>query len=182
VAYLVRSAELGDLKTIVDIWMAGVEISLGTRPPAANDYHAYFKRRLNAQNDVFKVFVVENETGDVVAWQSLSPFRSNPAVSGVMAELSAYSSPDHTPGRPTLLGLEETFRFADASPLHYVVAFIAGNNPKALRLAEHLGMQKIGTFPVAPQAPHLPPLAYLVYPCAASVGASIAGGGEPQSG
>jgi L-amino acid N-acyltransferase YncA len=114
---------------------------------------------------VFQYFVVENDEGEIVSWQSLSPFRSNPAVAGIMAELSAYASPTAAPGRPTLLGLEAAMRFADQSPLHYVVAFIAETNPKALRLAEHVGLKRIGTFPRSPQAAHLPELAYLVYPC-----------------
>lgn len=166
--YTVRAGRVEDAEAIYDIWLAGIENSLGSAPSGGVDYREYFRQRLAAQNDVFKYFVVENGAGEVVSWQSLSPFRSNPAVAGVMAELSAYTSPKQMPGRPTLLGLEETFRFADSSPLHYVVAFIAKNNPRALRLSEHLGMRNIGTFPIAPQAPHLPELAYMVYPCKAS--------------
>jgi L-amino acid N-acyltransferase YncA len=90
-----------------------------------------------------------------------------------MAELSAYASPKHTPGRPTLLGLEALMRFADGSRLHYVVAFIQEANTKALRLAEHVGLRQIGTFPRSPQAPHLPGLAYLVYPCKHSADAKL---------
>ncbi|MEN9577217.1 MAG: hypothetical protein RJA70_226 [Pseudomonadota bacterium] len=160
-----RAGTVEDAEAIHEIWLNGVENSLGSAPSGEVDYAAYFRQRLAAQNDVFKYFVVENSDGEVVSWQSLSPFRSNPAVVGVMAELSAYTSPKQMPGRPTLLGLEETFRFADRSPLHYVVAFIASSNAAALRLSEHLGMRNIGTFPIAPQAPHLPELAYMVYPC-----------------
>ncbi len=171
-SYVVRPAAVDDLDAIHQIWLEGVENSLGAPPAAGVDYRGYFKQRLEAQNEVFKYFVVEDSNREIVSWQSLSPFRSNPAVAGVMAELSAYTNPKTTPGRPTLLGLEETFRFADASPLHYVVAFIAENNPKALRLAEHLGMRQVGHFPIAPEAPHLPQLVYLVYPCRSSQGSA----------
>lgn len=173
--YSVRAAVVEDLDAILRIWMSGVENSLGAPPTPGIDYRAYFRQRLETQSDVFKYFVVENLQGDVVSWQSLSPFRSNPAVAGIMAELSAYTSPAQMPGRPTLLGLERTFRFADESPLHYVVAFIAKNNPNALRLAQHLGMQHVGIFPNAPEAPELPELTYLVYPCGSSRGSSPSG-------
>jgi L-amino acid N-acyltransferase YncA len=167
-AYLVRGGRVEDLDAIYDIWRQGIINSLGAAPSGDTDYRAYFQHRLESQNDVFRYFVVENAAGEIISWQSLSPFRSNPAVAGIMAELSAYTASEQMPGRPTLLGLEETFRFADRSPLHYVVAFIAMNNARALRLADHLGMLHIGTFPKAPQAPHLPELAYLVYPCKTS--------------
>jgi L-amino acid N-acyltransferase YncA len=164
-AYTVRQARGGDASTIYQIWIEGIEASLGARPKGDLDYEAYFRSRLETQDEVFQFFVVENDGGEIVCWQSLSPFRSNPAVAGVMAELSAYASPRHMPGRPTMLGLEEVLRFADRSPLHYVVAFIQEQNSKALRLAEHVGLKQIGVFPRSPQAPHLPELAYLVYPC-----------------
>lgn len=164
-AYTVRQGRPEDAPAIHRIWIEGIEASLGARPKGDLDYEAYFESRLAVQDDVFQYFVVEDETGDIVSWQSLSPFRSNPAVAGIMAELSAYASPTATPGRPTLLGLEALLRFADQSRLHYVVAFIAETNTKALRLAEHVGLERIGTFPRSPQAPHLPGLAYLVYPC-----------------
>lgn len=171
-AYTVRRGRPADAPTIHRIWIEGIEASLGTRPQGDLDYEAYFRGRLEAQDDVFQYFVVENDGGEIVSWQSLSPFRSNPAVAGIMAELSAYASPTHTPGRPTLLGLEALMQFADRSPLHYVVAFIAESNSKALRLAEHVGLRRIGTFPRSPQAAHLPELAYLVYPCKSSIEAS----------
>lgn len=164
-SYIVRQGRPDDASAIYHIWRDGIESSLGAKPSESDDYEAYFRGRLEAQNDTFQYFIVENEQGEIVSWQSLSPFRSNPAVAGVMAELSAYASPKHTPGRPTLLGLRALLRFADCSPLHYVVAFIAENNPKALRMAEHVGLKRIGTFPRSPQAAHLPELAYLVYPC-----------------
>lgn len=167
-AYTVRQGRPEDAENIHRIWLEGIEASLGSKPKGDLDYEAYFRARLETQSDVFQYFVVENDEGEIVSWQSLSPFRSNPAVAGVMAELSAYASPKHMPGRPTLLGLEELLRFADRSPLHYVVAFIQEQNQKALRLAEHVGLKRIGTFPRSPQAPHMPELAYLVYPCRSS--------------
>lgn len=164
-SYTVRQGRPEDAEAITQIWFDGIEASLGTKPKNDRDYTAYFRGRLETQDDVFQYFIVENERKEIVSWQSLSPFRSNPAVARAMAELSAYASPQHMPGRPTLLGLQELIRFADRSPLHYVVAFIAENNAKALRMAEHVGLARIGTFPKSPEAMHMPELAYLVYPC-----------------
>jgi L-amino acid N-acyltransferase YncA len=169
-AYTVRQGRPEDSEAIYRIWSEGIETSLGRRPRGGLDFEAYFRGRLEAQDEVFQYLVVENDDGEIVSWQSLSPFRSNPAVAGVMAELSAYASPKHMPGRPTLLGLTELMRLADGSPLHFVVAFIAESNSKALRMAEHVGLRRIGTFPRSPEAPELPELAYLVYPCKSSRG------------
>jgi L-amino acid N-acyltransferase YncA len=171
-AYTVRQGRPTDASAIHRIWIEGIVASLGSRPQGDLDYEAYFASRLDAQDHVFQYFVVENDAGEIVSWQSLSPFRSNPAVTGIMAELSAYASPTAMPGRPTLLGLEALMRFADQSPLHYVVAFIAETNAKAQRMAEHVGLKRIGSFPRSPQAPELPELAYLVYPCKNSQQAS----------
>lgn len=164
-AYSVRGGRVEDAEELVRIWRSGLLSSLGSPPPSGLDDVGYFRHRLETQDEVFRYFVVEDGAGDIVAWQSLSPFRSNPAVVHVMAELSAYADPAKSPGFPTLQGLQALFAHADQSPLHYVVAFITLENPKAYRLAEHFGMRRAGTLPRTPKKPENPELAYYVYPC-----------------
>jgi L-amino acid N-acyltransferase YncA len=159
----VRRANPDDLPAILRIWQAGLANSLGTAPASDLDGRLHFERRLAEQEDRFPVLVVQADT-EIVAWQSLSPCRANPAVRGNMAEVSAYTSPAHV-GRATLLGLDALFDFADASPLHHLVAFIATSNGAALRFAKHAGMHHALTLPATPRAPEAPPLALFVYAC-----------------
>ena len=165
-----RPARVSDLDAIHQCWSDGAAVSLGAPPTPGIDYRGYFKQRLETQSGLFKFFVVENDSGEVVGWQSLSPLRSHPAVSSFMAELSAYARPGHFLGESTRFGLEQTLHFADRSALHYVIAFVVETNPQALRLATRLGMNRVGTLPRAPRAPHLPELVFLVYPCKSDAG------------
>jgi L-amino acid N-acyltransferase YncA len=168
-SYVVRRATPHDADAIYRIWIEGAERSLGALPVGSDetDLREYFRERLTHADERFPFFVVEDSSGDVVSWQSLSPMRKHPAVAGTMAELSAYTSPRGT-GRATLLGVQAILRFADESQLHYVMAFINSENAPALRFAAHFGLQTIGVFPSPPRAPHLPPLTCLAYLCQAN--------------
>ncbi len=171
-SYVVRRATPHDVDAIYRIWIEGAERSLGAFPVDSDntDIRDYFHGRLTDADELFPFFVVEDSTGEVVSWQSLSPMRKHPAVAGTMAELSAYTCPRGT-GRATLLGVQAILRFADQSSLHYVMAFINAKNAPALRFAGHFGLQTIGVFPSPPRAPHLPPLTCLAYPCQADTDA-----------
>jgi L-amino acid N-acyltransferase YncA len=164
-AFKVRDARVADLDAIMEIWRAGIQNSLGGPLPETMDYPAYFKARLEEQTEVFKFFIVESPDGKVIAWQSLLPFRSNPATRGTMGEISAYTHPAHIGGRATIAGLTELFAHADRSPLHFVLAFIANPNHAASSLARHFGMQEAITLPPTPKAAHLPPLGLFIYTC-----------------
>lgn len=161
-----RQGTVEDTDRIVDIWMRGIENSLGTPPPAGHDYRAYFGERLENQDDIFRFTIVENDAGDVLGWMSLSPFRSNPAVKGIMAELSAYVEPNKIASGVTGFGLDHVMRAADASLLQYVIAFCLRSNTGALKLVYRYGFKELGEYPVSSKAPDATPLVYLVRACA----------------
>ncbi len=166
-SYGVRRATPRDADAIYRIWVDGAERSLGAFSVESDktDYRDYFHGRLVERTNLFPFFVAEDSQGEVVSWQSLSPMRKHPAVAGTMAELSVYTCPSRGTGRATMAGIQKILRFADASSLHYVMAFITAKNAPALRLAGHFGMHTVGVFPSPPRAPHLPPLTCLAYPC-----------------
>jgi L-amino acid N-acyltransferase YncA len=164
-SFRVRGARVDDLDAIMAIWRAGIRNSLGGPLPESMDYPAYFRARLEEQDEVFKFFIVESPEGKVIAWQSVLPFRSNPATRGTMGEVSAYADPAYAHSRATLTGLTELFAHADTSPLHFLIAFIADPNQAAASLARHFGMVEAITLPISPKADHLPPLGLFVYTC-----------------
>jgi L-amino acid N-acyltransferase YncA len=163
-SFRVRRAEPEDLDVIMSIWLAGIESSLGGPPPATVDYPAYFKARIEEQNDVFRFFLIEDESGTVVAWQSIMPFRSNPATRGTMGEISVYTHPSHS-GGATSAGMTAMWAHADASPLQFLLAVIAENNKAARALANRFHMQELGVMPKSLKVADTPALAVYVYPC-----------------
>ncbi len=163
-SFRVRTATVSDLPDVMRIWRAGIENSLGGPPPDTMDYEAYFQARLEEQTEVFRFFLVENTEGRVVAWQSVMPFRSNPATRGTMAEISLYTDPS-SPGPATLAGVTAMLAHADRSPLLFLLAIIAETNLGAANLAKNFGLAHIGTMPATPKAPHLPALRMYLYTC-----------------
>lgn len=163
--FSVRQASIDDLDKVLDIWTRGIESSLGTPPPPDKDYKTYFAERLLDQTDIFSFTVAENADGQVIGWISLSPFRSNPAVKNVMAEMSAYVDPLHVAGGVTGFAVQSVLAKADASALQYIVAFTLETNTGVLKLCQRFGFKLVGSYPVSPKAPDATPLAYLVRPC-----------------
>ncbi len=165
-SFRVRQATIDDLDRVLKVWTAGVESSLGTPPPPTHNYKEYFAERLLDQTDIFSFTVAESAEGEVIGWISLAPFRSNPAVKGVMAEMSAYVDPAHVASGVTGFAVKSVLARADASDLQYVVAFTLESNTGVLTLCERFGFKRVGTYPVSPKAPDAAPLVYLVRPCA----------------
>ncbi len=164
--FRVRQATIDDLDDVLGIWRRGIESSLGTPPPQDKDYKTYFAERLLNQTEIFSFTCAETLDGLVVGWISLSPFRSNPAVKGVMAEMSAYVDPEHVASGITGFAVKSVLARADASPLQYIVAFTLETNDGVLQLCKRFGFTLVGSYPVSPKAPDATPLAYLVRPCA----------------
>jgi L-amino acid N-acyltransferase YncA len=163
-SFRVRIAKPEDLDVIMSIWLAGIESSLGGPPPDTVDYRAYFAARIEEQNDVFRFFLIDDEHGNTVAWQSIMPFRSNPATRGTMGEISVYTHPSHH-GGATAVGMTEMFAHADRSPLLFLMAVIAEGNKAARALAHRFEMQPLGIMPASLKAPSMPALAVYLYPC-----------------
>ena len=121
------------------------------RPPEDKDYKTYFAERLLNQTEIFSFTCAETPDGKVVGWISLAPFRSNPAVKGVMAEMSAYVDPEHVATGITGFAVKSVLQKADASPLQYIVAFTLETNDGVLQLCKRFGFKLVGTYPVSPQ-------------------------------
>ncbi len=156
----IRTAVAGDAAAIHRIWREGSAVSLGAELPTSIDYEAAFRDKISQQDDTFKFFVGESEDGEVIGWLSLTPFRSNPALREVMAELSAYVDADQSRSGVVKRLLQHAWEHCERTPLQYVNAFISSTNEPALGAARSAGFVVIGTFPSSPKS-SAPPLTYL---------------------
>lgn len=164
----VRRARLEDFERIYEIWLAGIENSLGGRPPDGINYEAYYRERVLRSDDIFPFFVVENK-GEVVSWASATPYRANPAVRRSMAEISAYTDPSHQGGLATKMVLSALFKHADQCPhMHLLVAFTADTNTAAERLCKYFSMQKVYSIKPSSKHPDFRMKNMFIYVCAAT--------------
>lgn len=157
----IREATLSDLGEIYAIWRDGSAESLGSELPAGVDYEPVFKRRIEEQDEDFKLFVAEDDSG-LLGWQGLAPFRSNPATRRLMAESSTYVRAGNLGVGRALIA--HALSHADRSKLQYVVAFVARSNERTLRSALKAGFVHVGDLPMMNKEPFGPALAYIVYP------------------
>jgi L-amino acid N-acyltransferase YncA len=160
----IRQATLDDVEPIFGIWSEGFRQSLGSDPPDGVDFPKFFLHKVQSQDDTYRIFVAEHQ-GEIVGWVSLSPFRSNPAVVDLFAELSLYAKDGyHNLGIGKEL-LQHCLAHADHSRLQFVVAFIAASNRAAMNMGMRAGFLHVGTLPRPPKQPNMPEVSYNVYPC-----------------
>ena len=160
----IRQAILDDVEPIFGIWNEGFRQSLGSDPPDGVDFPTFFRHKVETQDDTYRIFVAEHQ-GEIVGWVSLSPFRSNPAVVELFAELSLYAKAGHHNLGIGKELLQHCLAHADRSRLQFVVAFIAATNRAAMKMGMQVGFLHVGTLPRPPKQPNMPEVAYNVYPC-----------------
>lgn len=142
--YNIRRATKDDCAEINRIWCAGQE-DLGV--PSNHDCSGIFAQRVEQQDSVFQVWVAEDDAGNLLGWQSLSPLMSHPVLRHVMAESSTYISPDRRVRGIGRALLSHALRHARDTPLKYVVAFLFADNAGALRITDNLGFKRVGDLP-----------------------------------
>jgi L-amino acid N-acyltransferase YncA len=143
--YHIRQANLNDCAEIERIWRAGQNC---LRIPLSDTYWAdIFRRRVETQDDVFQVWVAEDDAGDLLGWQSLSPTMNHPVLRNLIAESSTYICPNQQAKGVGRGLLSYALRHAQNTPLKYVVAFIFTDNVGALRIIDSLGFKRVGDLP-----------------------------------
>lgn len=160
----IRQATMDDVEPIFSIWNEGFRQSLGSDPPDDVDFPTFFRHKVETQDETYRIFVAENDEG-IAGWVSLSPFRSNPAVVELFAELSLYTRPGHHNLGVGKALLAHCLQHADHSRLQFVVAFIATTNRAAMKMGMQVGFLHVGTLPRPPKEPDMPEVSYNVYPC-----------------
>jgi phosphinothricin acetyltransferase len=138
----VRVARLEDAEAMRTIYNVEVETSTVTFdlvPRTAADQRAWLAARSGAHTALVAV-----DSGAVIGFGSLSPYRDRPAYS-TSVEDSVYVHHDHQGrgvGRVLLTALVET---AQASGFHAVFARIVGGHDASIGLHQALGFEIVGT-------------------------------------
>ena len=163
----IRQATLGDLDAVYDIWLEGSRHSLGRDLPEGVTYKPNFERQLREQDKNFKTWVVEEESGGLIAWTSIVPFRANPATRDLMGELSIYVRSESSHQNVARDLMFHALRQADLADLQYVVCYIAETNTRTIQFGQRGGFIVVGTTPPMAREPAGPALTYMVYPAGA---------------
>jgi L-amino acid N-acyltransferase YncA len=156
--YLMRDARPDELDEIYEIWRAGMEQHGYELDPARREkYFAYLKGMMESQDDVFKFWVAEAETGQIAGWQALMPYANNPFSREFGGESSTYVRPSSQAGGVAYILLYHVIAHAKATSLHHVVAFVAEDNKAIEQIGEKLGgWQRVGVIPPSSKPPKRP--------------------------
>ena len=137
----VRSATLGDLPAITDIYNEAIlttTATFDTETKTLEQQRAWFAEH----SERYPIVVAEVE-GEVRGWASVSPWSDRCAYS-FTAEESVYVA-EHARGKGIgRLLLAAAIELACGAGLHTLIARIADGNPASFRLHESLGFEKVG--------------------------------------
>jgi L-amino acid N-acyltransferase len=161
--YKIRQATIDDIPEVLRIWLAGQGLLLNQGLGDSERYKEDFRRKIESQDETFQLWLAEDDQGNVLGWQSLSPFTNSPIVKRLYAESSTYICPNQR-----VRGLGKTlvaYALAQArlSSLQYVIAFVVESNTAALRIGEQLGFAQLGILPSPVRSPKIPSLVILAY-------------------
>jgi len=142
VAVLMRLARSSDAAAIRDIYNAevmGSTVTFDLVPRTLEDQREW----LEARSGALAVVVAEDDSGEVVGFASISPYRDRPAYSTTVED-SVYIRGDQ---RGKGLGralLAEIVDVADKQGFHTVMARIVGHHTSSIELHRSLGFDVIG--------------------------------------
>jgi len=163
--FIIRVAATQDMEQIRDIWLDNLHVSFDPSIPSpnVNEAEQYWTLKLREQNDVYPIWVAEDETG-VLGFLALSPMYSgHPVLNAVFGETSLYIGKGHQ-GRgigPQLL--KKAVSHCDSSPLKFILGTTSVVNFPSQKTLQRLGFQKMGMLPASDKAPQLPALLYFFY-------------------
>jgi L-amino acid N-acyltransferase len=99
---------------------------------------------LRARSGAHAVVVAESDTGDVIGFGSLSPYRDRPAYSTTVED-SVYVHGDHQGEGVGRALLSELVELAAAHGFHTVMARIVGGHDASIGMHRSLGFEEVGT-------------------------------------
>ena len=99
---------------------------------------------LEARSGAHAVLVAEDETGEVVGFASLSPYKDRPAYSTTVED-SVYVRRDQQGRGIGRVLLTELLALATSHGFHSVVARVVGGHEASIRLHAALGFETVGT-------------------------------------
>jgi phosphinothricin acetyltransferase len=140
---LVRLATLDDaeaIRTIYNQEVTGSTVTFDLVPRSAADQREWLAAHAGAHP---AVVAVDDRSGEVVGFGSLSPYRSRPAYATTVED-SVYVHPDHQGKGVGRLLLEELVRLATDHGFHSVMARIVGEHEASIALHRACGFELVG--------------------------------------
>jgi L-amino acid N-acyltransferase YncA len=141
-----RNATLYDLPAIVDIYNSTIPsgiVTADTEPVTVESREQWFYEH---DPDMWPLWVVEDDTGQMVGWVSFQTFYGRPAYRAT-AEISIYLS---TTYRGKGLGKEVLQYCIDTAPQHGIktlLGYILSRNQASLELFRKMGFEEWGNLP-----------------------------------
>ena len=142
VGVLIRPAVKDDARAIADIYNLEVETSTVTfdlRPRTLEEQEAWLEERSGA----YVVLVAVDDSGDVIGFGSLSPYKSRPGYSTTVEDSVYVRRDQHGRGVGRAI-LEALVEAAKGSGFHVVMARIVGGHEASIGLHSTLGFEIVG--------------------------------------
>ncbi|MFK7641677.1 GNAT family N-acetyltransferase [Neisseria oralis] len=143
--YTVSQAMRQDLPAIVAIYNSAVETRQSTAdlaPVGTQDRQAWFEAHTGDR----PLYVLKNQTGEVLAWGSFSDYYPRRAYH-ISAEISIYVRHDMRGAGMGKILLRNMLERAPSLGIRNVLAVIFGHNHVSLRLFHSMGFQEWGRLP-----------------------------------
>ncbi len=142
---VIRRATRADVPVILEIYNDAVlhtTASADYEPRSLESRYEWFEEHARAG---YSIFVAENETGEVVGWSSLSPYRERYGYR-FTAENSIYVHPVWRGRGVGKLLLPPLLDAARTMGLHAILAAISADNEVSLKLHAQFGFEKVAHF------------------------------------
>ena len=136
-----RTASPADAPSLARIYNQGIEDRLGTfetRPRTPDDLAAWF-------GGPHPVVVVEDRTGEIVAFAATSPYRARDCYAGV-AEFSVYVAREHRGRGAGRVAMEALIAAAAHAGFWKLVSRVFVENTPSRRLLHSVGFREVGTY------------------------------------
>lgn len=142
----IRLAAEADLAAIVGIYNEAIPGRLATADTEAVSVESRLDWFRKHEPSSYPIFVGEDEGGDIVGWQSLSPFYGRPAYRKTV-ESSTYIKEGRQGRGIGKLLLGHALGISPSLGIQTVLGFVFAHNGPSLRLCEDLGFEKWGHLP-----------------------------------
>jgi L-amino acid N-acyltransferase YncA len=158
----IRDATPDDVPAIANIWRKGLAVSLGFDAEFL-EAESYFARCVSMQSKAFKFWVVTDDAGKILGWESLLPSRANPIMRNFFAEVSTYVDPLCGVHHLGTALIKRATEHADNSSLQYITGIVSTSNGLICHILSKAGFIEVGRIPRSTKEPVAPEAIFFVY-------------------
>jgi L-amino acid N-acyltransferase YncA len=141
----IRTAEIGDLSSIVSIYnetIPGRMVTADLEPVTVESRLDWF----NTHNEIARPLWVVLEENNVIAWASFQSFYGRPAYRHT-AEISIYITRNHQGKGIGKMLLKKAIEACPTLDIKNLLGFIFGHNTPSIKLFQHFGFENWALLP-----------------------------------